>query len=403
MQANSGYGAFAETLAPPRGLPRYAVLAALVAGGSAFTALCAQFEIRLPFTPVPITGQTFAVLTVGGLLGSRLGAASLLLYMLEGIVGLLWGSQEDGFKVFGGGANGWEVIVGPTGGYIIGFIAAAYVVGWLAERGFDRRPWSLALAMAVGNVVIYVFGLPWLDHFFPGKALEFGLYPFVAGDAAKLLLAASLVPLGRSLLAQVPGVEEAMPAPGRLALRQYVPTALIYAAIGLLVIIGATLSWGEPGGGHDAGWNQTSGQVALAAGGAALLLVILPLPSMHLLAVALIVVGALLPFDVLPDSYTLNVDQVAGLVALAAALAATATLVVVALPKLERRAAMRIGQFALGALAGYASYYHIVQILTKSEDFALGDLGPGLILAALASVLLVAVSVLDQPQAPSEE
>lgn len=403
MQVNSGYGAFAETIAPARGLPRYAVLAALAVGGSAFTALCAQFEIRLPFTPVPITGQTFAALTVGGLLGSRLGAASLLLYMLEGSVGLLWGSKEDGFKVFGGGANGWEVIAGPTGGYIIGFIFAAFVVGWLAERGFDRRPWSLAAAMAVGNVIIYVFGLPWLDHFFPGKALEFGLYPFVAGDAAKLLLAASLVPLGRSLLAQVPGIEEAVPrAPGRLAVGQYVAMAL-YAAIGTLVIIGALLSWGVPGGGHDVGWTQTSGQVALAAGGAALLLVILPLPAMYLIATALVVVGALLPFHVLPESYNLNVDQVAGLVALAAALMAVATLAVVALPNLGRREARRIGQFVVGALAGYASFYHIVQILTKSEDFTLGDLGAGLILAALASVLLVAVSVLDQPQVPSEE
>ncbi len=338
----------AEALVTARGLPRLGAMAALAVAGSAFVALCAQFRIYLPFTPVPITGQTFAVLTVGGVLGSRLGAAALIVYWLEGIAG---------FKVFQGGNSGWDYFTGPTGGYIIGFIAAAYVTGWLAERGFDHRPWSLALAMAVGNVVIYVFGLPWLDHFYPGKALEFGLYPFVAGDAAKLLLAASLVPLGRSALARVPGIEEAVPrGQGRLALGQHRLVPLLYGFLGALIMVGAVLPWGLPAGGDDLGLTQQSGRVALAAGGASLLVVALPRLGLYLVALALVVTGVLLPFGVLPDAYRVDVGQEAGLIALAAGLLAVVGLAAYALPRLPRREAMRMAQFVVGTLAGYASF-----------------------------------------------
>jgi len=354
MQANSGYGALAQTIAPPRGLPRYAVLAALVVAGSAFVAIAAQVRINLPFTPVPITGQTFAVLTVGGLLGSRLGAASLLLYMMEGSVGLLWASKEDGLTVFAPGAaggNGWEVIVGPTGGYIIGFVAAAFVVGWLAERGFDKNPLSAVVAMAAGNVLVYVFGLPWLDHFFPGQSLEFGLYPFILGDAAKLLLAASLLPAGWAILRYVPGYESAVPAlSGEFRTRDYrLPLPWLYLAAGVFVVLGAVLPWGLVNGGSDLGLELRAGVVVLAAGLAAVALSLVALPKV-------------LPWEL-----------------------------------------VRIGEFAAGAVAGYASYYHIVQILTATDDFQFGDLGAGLALSALASVLLVAVSILDQPQGPAEQ
>lgn len=402
MQANVRYPTFAESIAPPMGLQRAAVMAALVTAGSIFTALCAQFTIVLPFTPVPITGQTFAVLAVGGLLGSRLGATSLLLYMAWGSVGLLWGSQADGFKVFANGANGWEVIAGPTGGYIVGFIAAAYVVGWLAERGFDRRPWSMALAMAVGNVVIYVFGLPWLDHFYPGQALELGLYPFVAGDAAKLLLAASLLPIGRWALARIPGVEEAVPQSQEgLVLGRYLPMQIIYGSLAALMLLGTLLPWGVPGGGGDMGLGERSGQVALAAGLASLLALAAPRLGLYLIVGALALVGLLLPFGVLPD-YRLNVDQTGGLAALSVGLLALLLLSGLALPRLPRREAMRTAQFIVGALAGFAAFYHIVQILTAAESFTLTDLRAGLPLSALAAVLLAATAIAEQQEGPAQ-
>ncbi|MDT7884799.1 MAG: biotin transporter BioY [Thermoflexus sp.] len=164
--------------------------AVLILGGSLLTALMARVEIPLPFTPVPITGQTFAVLLVGAALGSRRGALSMAVYLLEGALGL---------PVFAGGAAGLARLRGPTGGYLIGFIAAAFVTGWLAERGWDRRPATTALAMLTGNAVIYLFGLPWLAWFVggflgPKGALALGLLPFVPGDLLKLLLATLAFP-----------------------------------------------------------------------------------------------------------------------------------------------------------------------------------------------------------------
>ncbi len=162
----------------------------LVLGGSLFTALMARITIPLPFTPVPITGQTLAVLLVGAALGSRRGALSMAAYVLEGALGL---------PVFAGGTAGLRRLTGPTGGYLIGFIAAAFVTGWLAERGWDRRPLWTALAMLIGNAVIYLFGLPWLAMFLggfagPKGALALGLLPFIPGDLLKLALAAFLLP-----------------------------------------------------------------------------------------------------------------------------------------------------------------------------------------------------------------
>jgi biotin transport system substrate-specific component len=164
--------------------------AVLILGSSLLTALMARVEIPLPFTPVPITGQTFAVLLVGAALGSRRGALSMAVYLLEGALGL---------PVFAGGAAGLARLRGPTGGYLIGFIAAAFVTGWLAERGWDRRPATTALAMLTGNAVIYLFGLPWLAWFVggflgPKGALALGLLPFVPGDLLKLLLATLAFP-----------------------------------------------------------------------------------------------------------------------------------------------------------------------------------------------------------------
>ncbi|WP_376792760.1 biotin transporter BioY [Thermoflexus sp.] len=164
--------------------------AILILGGSLFTAWMARIAIPLPLTPVPITGQTLAVLLVGAVLGSRRGALSMAAYILEGALGL---------PVFAGGAAGLTRVLGPTGGYLIGFIAAAFLTGWLAERGWDRRPLTAALAMLAGNIVIYLFGLPWLARFVEGflgpkGALTLGLLPFIPGDLLKLALAALLLP-----------------------------------------------------------------------------------------------------------------------------------------------------------------------------------------------------------------
>ena len=176
--------------------------------GSAFVAASAQVQVSLlPFSPVPITGQTFAVLVVGMAFGWRLGAATLLLYMAEGAMGI---------PVFAKLSAGPAVIVGPTGGYIVGFVAAAAVVGYLAQRGWDRNVWLTALAMLVGNVAIYLPGVPWLAAFYAGPGMEYiaatgaetpfgaalaaGAAPFLVGDALKLALAACVLPLAWKLV-----------------------------------------------------------------------------------------------------------------------------------------------------------------------------------------------------------
>jgi len=163
---------------------------ALVVGFSVLTALSAQIAFYIG--PVPITGQTFAVLLAGALLGSRRGALSQLTYLGVGAMGA---------PIFAGWHGGIGVLMGPTGGYLIGFVAAAFVVGFLAERGWDRRFWSMALAMLIGNIVIYAFGLPWLANFVPsGSVLAAGLYPFIPGDLTKLVLATIALPSGWALV-----------------------------------------------------------------------------------------------------------------------------------------------------------------------------------------------------------
>jgi biotin transport system substrate-specific component len=171
-------------------VPRTGLLtdALLVCAGTAFVALAAQFSIHLGFTPVPITGQTFAVLLVAAAYGTVRGTASLLLYLLIGIAGA---------PVYAEHRHGWEVFSGATGGYIVGFVIAAALTGYLAERGWDRRFSTAVSVMLTGNVVIYAFGLVWLHHTLSVNwptALEWGLYPFVPGDIFKLYLAALALP-----------------------------------------------------------------------------------------------------------------------------------------------------------------------------------------------------------------
>jgi biotin transport system substrate-specific component len=171
-------------------LPRTGVLAdtVLVMAGTALVALAAQISISLPFTPVPITGQTFAVVLVGASLGALRGTASLTLYLALGIAGA---------PIYADHRHGWDVIVGASGGYIVGFLVAAAVTGFLAERRWDRTFSSAVAAMLTGNVVIYLVGLPWLAVVLGTsleKTLELGLYPFVPGDIFKLYLAGALLP-----------------------------------------------------------------------------------------------------------------------------------------------------------------------------------------------------------------
>ena len=169
----------------------------LVLAGTGLVAAAAQVSIPLPFTPVPITGQTFAVVLVGASLGSVRGLSSLLLYMLLGIAGApIYADQQ----------HGWEVFTGPTGGYIVGFVVAAAVIGYLAERRWDRKVSSAIAAMLTGNVIIYLIGLPWLAVVLNTgleKTLEFGLYPFVPGDVFKLYLAAALLPTAWKVVERV--------------------------------------------------------------------------------------------------------------------------------------------------------------------------------------------------------
>ena len=194
----------------------------LIVGFAGFVALCAQIAVRLPWTTVPITGQTFAVLVSGGALGAWRGAGALTLYMLVGMVGLpvfapgssaTAGAWDVHFILPWSGGSGllWDT---SSGGYILGFILAAALVGYLAERQWDRKPW-VHLGMLMGNAVLYIPGLLWLAYLIGSgwihpvgqplgeliagsgtwdKALKGGLYPFVVGDLTKLMLASLTLP-----------------------------------------------------------------------------------------------------------------------------------------------------------------------------------------------------------------
>ncbi len=166
----------------------------LILAGSIFIALSAQISIPLVFTPVPVTGQTFAILMVGMALGSRRGALAVIMYLIEGAAGL---------PVFAGGSGGILLLVGPTAGYLFGFIPAAFIMGFLAEHGWDRNPLTTSLAMLAGNAVIYIPGLIVLSMVLGtnlATTLKFGFLPFYTGDLIKLALAATMMPLAWKFL-----------------------------------------------------------------------------------------------------------------------------------------------------------------------------------------------------------
>jgi len=158
----------------------------LVIAAAALTGLCAQISIPLPFTPVPITLQTFAVLLSGAALGPWRGGAAMLLYLVAGVAGVPWFAQQE---------SGYALV---TLGYIVGFVVAATVVGALASRGADRTVSGTIVIMVIGNLIIYAIGVPWLmaaTGLPLMVALEKGMWPFVIGDALKIALAAGLLPL----------------------------------------------------------------------------------------------------------------------------------------------------------------------------------------------------------------
>ena len=164
----------------------------LVVAFSLLTALAAQ--IVIPIGPVPITGQTFAVLLTGALLGSRLGAIAMIVYLIEGASGL---------PFFYGGSSGIAHLLGPTGGYLVAFPAGAFITGAFAENGWDKRYFTAVVAMAVGSIVILLAGWAWfsvLTHTPPLAAFKISVAPHIVGDIIKILLAAAVLPTGWMLL-----------------------------------------------------------------------------------------------------------------------------------------------------------------------------------------------------------
>ena len=166
--------------------------AGLVIVFSLFIAACAQFAIHIG--PIPITGQTFAVLLTGMLLGSRLGAAAVIAYLIEGAIGL---------PFFAGGGAGLVRFLGPTAGYLVAFPAAAFIAGAFAEHGWDKRYVTAVAAMAVGSLVIFLGGWAWfavLTNTPPVAAFKIAVLPFLLGDVIKIALGAAVLPTGWALL-----------------------------------------------------------------------------------------------------------------------------------------------------------------------------------------------------------
>jgi len=154
-------------------------------------ALWVSAKLHVPFYPVPMTMQTFAVLVIGMAFGWRLGGATVLLYLAEGAVGLpvFSGTPERGI--------GLAYMAGPTGGYLVGFVVAAVVTGFLAEHKWDRHVWTTLLAMSVGTAIIFAFGTLWLGAVigFDKDVIQLGVTPFLLGAAFKIALAGAVLPM----------------------------------------------------------------------------------------------------------------------------------------------------------------------------------------------------------------
>ncbi|MFP4437275.1 MAG: biotin transporter BioY [Chloroflexaceae bacterium] len=189
-----------DTLAQ-RLVPQHGILAnqavrvtLLLVAGCLFTALLAQIRIYLPFTPVPIVGSTLGALLAGSLLGTRLGLASMLLYLAVGALGM---------PVFAAGNSGIAYMQGATLGYLIAYPLVAATMGWFAEHGWDRKVGTNVLALVIGSLLFYVLGVPWLIlglGMSPIAAIAGGVLPFLIGDAIKILVAVGVLPGGWRLL-----------------------------------------------------------------------------------------------------------------------------------------------------------------------------------------------------------
>ncbi|HEQ72346.1 MAG TPA: biotin transporter BioY [Spirochaetia bacterium] len=177
---------YADILRPSARVRAFAYDVLLVVGASLLISL-SNFVLRVPLggTPVPITGQTFAVLFLSMLLGAKRAPAAVALYLFSGAAGL---------PFYSGGA-----LAGPTGGYLVGFFFAAVVVGFLAEQGMDKKHYTTIVAMVIGNIILYTFGLLWLSLYVGDKVCIMGLFPYIPGDLFKIALAAGLLPLGWKL------------------------------------------------------------------------------------------------------------------------------------------------------------------------------------------------------------
>lgn len=185
---------YSDILIPERSLPNRIVNTAIILCASWIIAVSAQITILLPFSPVPITAQTLAVLLTGFILGKKLGTASVAAYLAQGAAGL---------PLFAGGKSGLAALFGPTGGYLFGFLAAVYVVGMLIELKFKRSFYQAIIVLIIGNIVIYAFGLVWLARFVgESQVLQLGLYPFLIGDLLKILLGIVLVGSSSALISR---------------------------------------------------------------------------------------------------------------------------------------------------------------------------------------------------------
>ena len=191
MSVNIQSMTISDLIRPSKRSASFAYTCALVLAGSALLALSARFSFYLPFSPVPVTGQTFAVLFIGALYGSKRGAMTVAAYICEGAIGL---------PVFAGGAFGLVSLVGPTGGYLFGFVAATYLTGRLAEKSWDRNIFGAAAMMLLGEIVLFTFGVFWLSRYIGSKAIVAGLVPFIPGEVVKMALASVLLPSGWKVL-----------------------------------------------------------------------------------------------------------------------------------------------------------------------------------------------------------
>ncbi|MEM1382405.1 MAG: biotin transporter BioY [Pseudomonadota bacterium] len=201
MAENTAKPVLSEAVLPQRGQALWMKRLALVLLGVTALAVAAKIKVPLWPSPVPITLGTFAVLTIGAAYGPRLGFVTILAYLAVGAVGM------DVFANSSAETYGLGYMMGGTGGYLAGYVLAGLTLGVLARRGWDRNVAWMALAMLIGNLVIYVPGVLWLHQFTSGwtQTLDWGLIPYLIGDGLKLALAALLLPAAWRMVGEARG------------------------------------------------------------------------------------------------------------------------------------------------------------------------------------------------------